>query len=94
MPVEFCRNSPCRSTPIFLGVWLGGRRGGANCRITGQDAEIIDYLHEYADELGMQVDYGAWWPTAANSYGITRGAAGRQPWLNTRCRTNYGSLVC
>ncbi|AMJ66269.1 replicative DNA helicase [Hymenobacter sp. PAMC 26628] len=57
--------------PYFLGVWLGD--GSSNdCRITGQDAEIIDYLHEYAADLDLQVTVG----TAANrcnSYGITRG---------------------
>lgn len=57
--------------PYFLGVWLGD--GSSNdCRITGQDAEIIDYLHEYAADLDMQVTVG----TAANSYGITRGQQG------------------
>ena len=60
--------------PYFLGVWLGD--GSSNdCRITGQDAEIIDYLHEYAADLNMQVTVG----TAANrcnSYGITRGQQG------------------
>ncbi len=38
----------------FLGVWLGDGASG-NCRITGQDPEIIAYLHEYAATLNMQV---------------------------------------
>ena len=60
--------------PYFLGVWLGDG-ASANCRITGQDAEIIDYLHEYADELGMQVTTGVV-ADRCNSYGITRGRQG------------------
>ncbi len=60
--------------PYFLGVWLGDGASG-NCRITGQDAEIIDYLHEYAAELGMQVTTGVV-ADRCNSYGITRGRQG------------------
>ncbi len=60
--------------PYFLGVWLGDGASG-NCRITGQDAEIIDYLHEYASELGMQVTTGVV-TDRCNSYGIARGRQG------------------
>jgi replicative DNA helicase len=60
--------------PYFLGVWLGDGASG-NCRITGQDAEIIDYLREYANELGMQVTTGVV-ADRCNSYGITRGRQG------------------
>lgn len=60
--------------PYFLGVWLGDG-SSANCRITGQDQEIIDYLHEYAEELGLQVTVGVV-ANRCNSYGITSGARG------------------
>jgi len=60
--------------PYFLGVWLGDGASG-NCRITGQDTEIIDYLHEYAGGLGMQVTTGVV-ADRCNSYGITRGRQG------------------
>jgi replicative DNA helicase len=60
--------------PYFLGVWLGDGASG-NCRITGQDTEIIDYLHEYAGALGMQVTTGVV-ADRCNSYGITRGQQG------------------
>jgi replicative DNA helicase len=60
--------------PYFLGVWLGDGSSG-NCRITGQDTEIVDYLHEYANELGMQVTTGVV-ANRCNSYGITRGQQG------------------
>ncbi|WP_375417604.1 replicative DNA helicase [uncultured Hymenobacter sp.] len=60
--------------PYFLGVWLGDGSSN-NCRITGQDSEIIDYLHEYAGQLNMQVTVGTA-PDRCNSYGITRGQQG------------------
>ena len=60
--------------PYFLGVWLGDG-ASANARITGQNAEIIDYLHQYADELGMQVTTGVV-TDRCHSYGITRGRQG------------------
>ncbi len=71
--VEFAeKNLPI--DPYFLGVWLGD--GSSNdCRITGQDAEIIDYLHEYAADLNMQVTVGTA-TNRCNSYGITRGQQG------------------
>ncbi|MBF9141196.1 replicative DNA helicase [Hymenobacter properus] len=60
--------------PYFLGVWLGD--GSSNdCRITGQDQEIIDYLHEYAAALNMQVTVGVV-ENRCNSYGITKGRQG------------------
>ena len=60
--------------PYFLGIWLGD--GTSNdCRITGQDVEIIDYLHEYADTLNLQVTVGVA-DNRCNSYGITRGQQG------------------
>ncbi len=77
VPIEL----PEKSVPIdpyFLGVWLGDGNSG-NCRITGQDPEIINYLRDYADELGMQLTTGPENILGAgrcNSYGITRGRQG------------------
>ena len=73
VPVEFAAQ-PLPLDPYFLGVWLGDGSSD-NCRITGQDAEIIDYLHEYATELGMQVTTGIV-TGRCNSYGITQGRQG------------------
>lgn len=40
--------------PYFLGLWLGD--GNTNSvGITTVDQEVIDYLHKYAQELGLQV---------------------------------------
>jgi len=73
VPVEFeAQELPV--DPYFLGVWLGDGASD-NCRITGQDQEIIDYLHEYAATLNMQVTVGVV-ENRCNSYGITRGRQG------------------
>ncbi|UPL51211.1 replicative DNA helicase [Hymenobacter sublimis] len=71
--VEFAAQ-PVPVDPYFLGLWLGDG-SSHNCRITGQDAEIIEYLHEYAAELDMQVTVGVV-ENRCNSYGITRGRQG------------------
>ena len=40
--------------PYFLGLWLGD---GASAKVSiyTQDTEIIDFLNEYAKELGLEV---------------------------------------
>ncbi len=73
VPVEFAAQE-VSVAPYFLGVWLGDGSSD-NCRITGQDPEIIDYLHEYAAALDMQVTVGVV-EGRCNSYGITRGRQG------------------
>ena len=73
VPVEFAAEE-LPLDPYFLGVWLGDG-GSRDCRITGQDPEIIDYLHEYAASLDMQVTVGVV-ADRCNSYGITRGRQG------------------
>ncbi|MCC2546526.1 replicative DNA helicase [Hymenobacter sp. BT175] len=73
VPVEFAAQD-VPVDPYFLGVWLGDGSSD-NCRITGQDPEIIDYLHEYAGALDMQVTVGVV-EGRCNSYGITRGRQG------------------
>jgi len=73
VPVEF-ESQELPVDPYFLGVWLGDGATN-NCRITGQDQEIIDYLHEYATSLNMQVTVGVV-ENRCNSYGITRGRQG------------------
>ncbi|WP_165903852.1 replicative DNA helicase [Hymenobacter gummosus] len=73
VPVEFtAQDVPL--DPYFLGLWLGDG-SSLNCRITSQDQEIVDYLHEYAAELDMQVTVGVV-ENRCNSYGITRGRQG------------------
>ncbi|WP_251047251.1 replicative DNA helicase [Hymenobacter sp. ISL-91] len=73
VPVEYAAQE-LPLAPYFLGLWLGDGASG-NCRITGQDPEIISYLHEYAATLDMQVTVGEV-ADRCNSYGITRGRQG------------------
>lgn len=40
--------------PYFLGYWLGDGNSN-NQKITTADVEVVDYLIEYADRLGMKV---------------------------------------
>ena len=73
VPVEFAEK-PTGIDPYFLGVWLGDG-ASSNCHITGQDQKIIDYPHEYAASLDMQMTVGVV-ADRCNSYGITRGRQG------------------
>ncbi len=71
--VEF----PVQQTPIdpyFLGLWLGDGHG-ISSRITTQDAEVIEYLGEYADTLGRKlVKYEQ--AGRCDNFSITRGQRG------------------
>lgn len=41
-------------SPYFLGLWLGdGHRAG--CSITNVDEEVIDYLKDYSDDVGVNM---------------------------------------
>lgn len=40
--------------PYFLGIWLGDGQSKGNCICSG-DFEIVNFLNEYADELGMNI---------------------------------------
>lgn len=74
--------------PYFLGVWLGdGDSSGV--RITNEDSEIIAYLNDYAEELGMslvryeQID-------RSSSYGITTASRGKK--VQTSLQASLRSL--
>ncbi|MBD2770010.1 replicative DNA helicase [Hymenobacter sp. BT664] len=73
VPVEFAAEE-LPIDPYFLGLWLGDGNSN-NCRITGPDQEVIDYLHDYAAGLHRQVTVGVV-ENRGNSYGITRGRQG------------------
>ncbi len=73
VPVEFAAQD-VPVDPYFLGLWLGDGTS-ANCRITSQDPEIVDYLTTYADDLGLQLTVGVV-ANRCNSYGITSGQRG------------------
>lgn len=65
--------------PYFVGLWLGDRVDGPghaySSRITNTDAEVIDYLQDYADDLGLKlITYAQ--PDRTNNYAITSGQRG------------------
>lgn len=57
--------------PYFLGLWLGDghHRGTA---VTTMDNEIVDYLHEYAESLGMSVTKEDMPNNRASNYNIVK----------------------
>ena len=66
--------------PYFLGLWLGDGHSYSS-RITNVDAEVIEYLGEYAKELDLElVEYNQENRTA--NYGITKGFRGKQKFFS------------
>ena len=62
--------------PYFLGLWLGDGHNYSS-RITNTDNEVIQYLHEYATELNLQlVEYKQ--VNRISSYSITKGNRGKK----------------
>ena len=53
--VEF-EEKPTTVEPYFLGVWLGAG-SKSNTKITNIDFEVVDYLEEYAERLGLKLTY-------------------------------------
>ena len=60
--------------PYFVGLWLGDGHSYSS-RITNTDAEVVDYLQSYADDLGLKmVTYQQ--ANRTNNYAITSGQRG------------------
>lgn len=57
--------------PYFVGLWLGDGGSGTSY-ITNEDQEVVDYLKEYADRLGLKISNNK------NQYKITTGIPGRR----------------
>lgn len=82
--IEFTE-TPLPIDPYFLGVWLGDGNS-ANIKITNQDAEVINYLRDYAEELNMSlVRYDQMERTS--SYGITMIEKGSKGSLQSSLRS-------
>ena len=71
--VEFLKK-PVPIEPYFIGLWLGD---GAthDVRVTTQDQEVVNYLYDYAERLGMGVSIDAQGERCP-SYAITKGQRG------------------
>lgn len=71
VPIEYTyRETPI--DPYFLGVWLGDG-SSHDVKITNVDDEVISYLYDYADKLGMQVSIYEDTDEKVPSYAITNG---------------------
>ena len=62
---------PTEVEPYFLGLWLGDG-SNSDVRITTMESEVINYLEDYANRLGLSLRVYAE-RGKANSYAITNG---------------------
>lgn len=60
--------------PYFLGLWIGDRKK-ADSRIFTEDAEVVDFLGGYAEELSLEVSEYVY-EGKCNSYAVTGGYRG------------------
>ncbi|MFN0203923.1 MAG: replicative DNA helicase, partial [Bacteroidia bacterium] len=60
--------------PYFIGLWLGDGHSYSS-RITNQDEEIIIYMREYAESLGLSLQTYLQ-EDKCNNYAITKGSRG------------------
>ncbi len=73
--VEFTEK-PVTIEPYFLGMWLGDGHSYSS-RVTTQDSEVVSYMKDYADNLGLQlVEYQQ--ENKCSDFGITKGTQGKQ----------------
>jgi len=63
--------------PYFLGLWLGDGTK-AKSQITTRDEKVIDYLGEYAEELGLQLKCYQEKPEKCPQYTISGGYTGNK----------------
>ncbi len=66
--------------PYFVGLWLGDGHSYSS-RITNTDSEVVDYLRDYAGELGLNMVTYQQADRTAN-YAITAGKRGGAQWGN------------
>ena len=68
--------------PYFLGLWLGDGHSYSS-RITNEDEEVIAFLHEYANQLDVElVEYEQAGRTT--NYGLTRGSQGGRDFFSVQ----------
>lgn len=88
--VEF-DEQPLTVDPYFLGLWLGDGHSYSS-RITNTDAEVIDYIKDYAKELELEfVEYKQEGKTT--NYGITKGFRGQQDFFSVQGELRAMNLI-
>lgn len=88
--VEFAEQ-PLSVDPYFLGLWLGDGHSYSS-RITNTDAEVIDYIKDYAKELELEfVEYKQ--EGKATNYSITKGFRGQQDFFSVQGELRAMNLI-
>lgn len=88
--VEF-DEQPLTVDPYFLGLWLGDGHSYSS-RITNTDAEVIDYIKDYAKELELEfVEYKQEGKTT--NYSITKGFRGQQDFFSVQGELRAMNLI-
>ncbi|MCK6641141.1 MAG: replicative DNA helicase [Bacteroidia bacterium] len=88
--VEF-DEQPLSVDPYFLGLWLGDGHSYSS-RITNTDAEVIDYIKDYAEELELEfVEYKQ--EGKATNYSITKGFRGQQDFFSVQGELRAMNLI-
>lgn len=88
--VEF-DEQPLSVDPYFLGLWLGDGHSYSS-RITNTDAEVIDYIKDYAKELELEfVEYKQ--EGKATNYSITKGFRGQQDFFSVQGELRAMNLI-
>lgn len=88
--VEF-DEQPLSVDPYFLGLWLGDGHSYSS-RITNTDAEVIDYIKDYAEELELEfVEYKQ--EGKATNYSITKGFRGQQDFFSVQGELRALNLI-
>lgn len=88
--VEF-DEQPLTVDPYFLGLWLGDGHSYSS-RITNTDAEVIDYIKDYAEELELEfVEYKQ--EGKATNYSITKGFRGQQDFFSVQGELRAMNLI-
>ncbi len=88
--VEF-ESKPLSIDPYFLGLWLGDGHSYSS-RITSTDEEVIGFLGEYAEELGVElVEYHQ--ENKVTNYGITKASRGKQKFFSVQSELRALNLI-
>jgi replicative DNA helicase len=87
--VEFAEQ-PLPIEPYFLGLWLGDGNS-RDVRIATQDPEVVAYLTEYAQRLGLQLSHQEA-PGKCPLYAITSGQRGGNQEENRSLQRRLGDL--
>jgi replicative DNA helicase len=88
--VEF-ETKPLEIAPYFLGLWLGDGHSYSS-RITNTDQQIIEYMQNYANSLGLTLQTYQQ-ENKCNNYAITKGEQGQQHFFSLQAELRKLDLL-